>query len=149
MKQNISCISIYTNSQESLRAIDALLAADCDIQNISIMAKQKCCEGVDDFLKLSSSFEVAEIGLLNLAGNMANLLNNELIFDTFDNLNLQVNQLQKLLFIIGVPAANINEYEQAVKDNKILLLVHGNQQEVEYACETLHSEIQQVTVHRA
>jgi len=87
--------------------------------------------------------------LLILAGNMAKLINNEIRFDTFDNMSLQLNLLQKVLFIIGVPAGNINEYEQAVKDNKILLLVHASQQEVEYACEALHSEMQQVTVHRA
>ena len=149
MKQNISCISIYSNIQESLRAIETLEAADFDLQNISIMAKQKCCDRVDDLLKPSSSFEVAETGLLNLAGGMANLINNKTISSPRDSLNSQINLLQKVLFKIGVPATYLNEYELALKDNKILLLVHGSQQEVEYACEALHSEIQQVTVHRA
>jgi len=149
MEQNISCITIYSSVQESLRAIEHLQAADVELQNISIMAKQIYCDGVGDLLKRSCTFEVAETGLLNLAGGMVNLINDEMVSSPQHNLNSPVNLLQKLLFTIGVPTANLNEYEQAVKDNKILLLVHGSQQEVEYACKALHSEIQQVTVHRA
>jgi len=149
MNQNISCVAIYSSVQESLRAIKNLQTSKVELQNISIMVKQKYCDGVDDVLKCSCTFELAETGLLSLAGGMVEFINDEAKSSPQDNFGSPVNLLQKLLFIIGVPTTSLNEYEQAVKDNKVLLLVHGSQQEVESACMVLHSESQQVTVHQA
>jgi hypothetical protein len=53
------------------------------------------------------------------------------------------------LFSLGVPRNYIQHYEDAVLDEKLLLLVTGTRQEIELACKIIHSKTQQVTVHAA
>lgn len=53
------------------------------------------------------------------------------------------------LFNMGIPRDSISQYEKAVKAEKLLLMVHGKRRDVERACQLLHSETQQVTVHIA
>lgn|GEM_PF-3634449 len=53
------------------------------------------------------------------------------------------------MFSIGIPKYSIDEYEHAINAENYLLLVSGKCREVEHACDILHCDMQQVTVHKA
>lgn len=158
MKQNISCISIYSNADASRQAINLLQATGCELQDINIIARQKCCDKVDMLFDDSKIFEITGFGALIFSGKRLSQVISEYKKLSADNhlnlagnsqINTQRNELETALFNIGVTAGYISEYVQAIKNNKILLLVYGTQQNVEQACEVLLNETQQVTVHRA
>ncbi len=161
MKQKISCISIYSNANASRQAINLLQAAGCALQDISIIARQKCCDNVDSLFNESTLIEIAGIGTLMFSGQRLSQLfrqckkhssNSASQWQKNSQINAQIhsqgNQLEIALFNIGVTAGYISEYVQAIKDNQILLLVYATQRNVEQACDVLHNETQQVTVHR-
>ncbi len=161
MKENISCISIYSNTKNVEQAIKELESVNCDFRHVSVIAKYSQSENkITDYLgeqkkfwnnlwsllTVSEFFIEPEFGSLIVAGKMVEIINNSPQITAIDD---ALSLLGRALFIIGVPVGNINEYEQEIIDENILLLVHGDQDDVERACKVLHGETQQVTVHRA
>ena len=170
MKENISCISIYSNIGNIESAIKELQAVNCNLRHVSIMGKCSqnagqlvgcysnkghiCYIGSQgqfwnnlcNLLTGSAFFLEPELGPLLVVGQMTEfIINSRQIINVNDRLSF----LGRVLFTIGVPIGNINEYEQAIKTDNILLLVHGDPEHVEQACDTLHGATQQVIVHRA
>jgi len=163
--KNVSCISIYANAQSCRLAINKLQQTMGKLHNISIISQKKSCDGVTDLLANTNLFEVPGIGQLLVAENLLSLTLNTTpdilpdilphinqknlkTSDNYTDLSLNKNQIEILLINIGVPTKNISDYQQAVKDNKMLLLFYGEQNQVEQASELMHTDSQQVTVHR-
>ena len=52
------------------------------------------------------------------------------------------------LYSLGIPRSSIQQYEQAIQERQFLVIIHGQERDVEKACTALHHQKQQVTVHR-
>lgn len=164
------CIAIYTNSDAVEQALGELQTAGCDLRQVSVIARG--CQGKDypvgifrsedrirflgkqgifwdnlwNRLADSAFFWEPDFGPLAVAGPIVNMMVRGLEgVDIGDGFSLPGTAL----FIVGVPRGSIHQYEQAVKADQCLLIIHGERDAVEQACEILHSEMQQVTVHIA
>ncbi len=170
MSKNNSCVSIYPTHQATEQALGELRKAGVDLRQVSIASKgyhseahpigfynvgdRICYWGVQgDFwaglwglLSGAAFFWVPGFGPLAAAGPLvASLmcgLEGVAIGGGF-------SVLGAALYSMGISRDSISQYEQAVKAEQFLLIVHGDRSDVEQACEILHSETQQVTVHRA
>jgi len=164
------CIVIYTDPDAVEQALGELQTVGCDLRQVSVIAKgcrgkehpvgiystEDCVRFLgqqdtfwDDLLSRLTGlvfFWEPDFGPLVVAGQIINRMVHGLE-------GVEVGSgfcsTGTALFIVGVPRGSINEYEQAIKAEKFLLLFHGERQDVERACGVLHSETQQVTVHRA
>ncbi len=165
-----SCIVIYTDPAAIEQALAELQTVGCDPRQVSVIASG--CQGQDhpvgmfhvgdsmNFLgrqdtfwsnlwhRLSGSafFWEPEFGTLSVAGPIVKMMVHGL---EGVEIGAGFSLPGAALFIVGVPRESINEYEQAIKADKFLLLFQGESQDVEKACGVLHGETQQVTVHRA
>ena len=170
MAEKNSCVSIYPTTQAAAQALGDLLAADCELRNVSVVGKgchaedhtigfyraaeRICycgCQGrfwddVWNQLADAAFFWVPGYGPLVAAGRIVPLMVRGLE-DVEIGGGFSVPGAA--LHGIGVPRGNIDEYEQAIQAEKLLLLVHGERCDVEQAYEILHCETQQVTVHSA
>jgi hypothetical protein len=99
-----------------------------------------------DSLTGAACLWVPGIGPLALAGRIVTLMVHDL---QGVELGRGFSVPGAALYGAGVPRHSIDEYEQAVRAEKYLLLVHGQRCDVERACDILHCENQQVTVHSA
>jgi len=170
MAENITCVSIYPSSATVELALGELQTAGCDLRQVSIIGRG--CHAKTQSIGFYSSegriqykgrqsvfwdtlcvsladaafFWMPDLGPLLVVGRIVTFM-----VRGMEDVELAsgFSILGAALFVIGIPRNNINEYEQAIKDRKFLLLVHGQRQDVEYACEILHSETQQVAVHSA
>ncbi len=146
---DITCISIFYNQQECRKAVKRLQSSDCGLLSVSCISKQKFTTKTHSLFDDFVLFYVKGIGSVCVAGNLIDFYTQRKKSDNDPHSNSRVNPFEQLLFNIGVPAKHIAEYQQAVIDNKILLLVHDDQKSVEQACDLLHNDSQQVTVHLA
>jgi len=170
MSKNYTCVSIYTSYQAAEQAIEKLYLITTDIKAVSIISKghnnaehligfYSTGEGArfhgeqakfwnQQWQRLSgaSFFWLPRYGPLAAAGPIVNLL-----VEGLRELDLSggMNVLGVALFNAGIPRDSVKQYENAVKADMFLLIVHGEQSQVEKACEILHSAKQQVTVHIA
>ena len=170
MAENITCVSIYPSPTTVEQALEELQTAGCDLRQVSIIGRG--CHVETQAIGFYSSeggiqykgsqaafwntlcasqagaafFWMPDLGPLLVAGRIVTFM-----VRGMEDVELAsgFSILGAALFVIGIPRNNINEYEQAIKARKFLLLVHGQRQDVEYACEILHSETQQVAVHSA
>jgi len=164
------CISIYTDPDAVEQALGELQTVDYDLRQVSVIAAG--CHGMDHPVGLyriddhnrflgqqdsfwsglwhrlggSAFFWEPDFGPLAVAGPIVNMMVHGL---EGVEIGTGFSLPGTALFIIGVPRGSINEYEQAIRAEKFLLLFHGESQDVERACGVLHNETQQVTVHRA
>jgi len=148
MMPNTSCISIFDNELKCRQAIKNLQSRHYSLRNVSIIARNNVCNELYEIFNDAISLDVSGIGQLQVAGQLVDVYAHLQSLENSGQLNLQGSAFDMLLSKIGVPAKHIAEYQQAVIDNKILLLVLDAQQKVEQASEVLHNECQQVTVHR-
>ncbi len=170
MSKKNCCVSIYPTHQATERALSELQKAGIDLRQVSIASKGYHSEAhpigfynVGDRIRYwgrqgdfwadlwgllsgAAFFWVPGFGPLAAAGPLVASLMCGLEgvavgggFSVFG----------AALYSMGIPRDSISQYEQAVKADQCLLIVHGERDAVEYACEILHSETQQVTVHRA
>lgn len=165
-----SCVSIYPDSLSLQQALTKLQRADCDLCQVSVMGKDchgeeqpvgfyctgkhiHFCgprrvfwEGLWGLLKGAAYLWVPGIGPLVVAGRIVTLM-------AYDQQDTEIDGgftvLGAALYGIGVPRYSIDEYETALKAEFYLLLVHGLRCDIERACDVLHCEAQQVTVHSA
>ncbi len=170
MSKKNCCVSIYPTHQATEWALGELRKADIDLRQVSIAGRgyhseahpigfynvgdRICYWGLQgDFwadlwglLSGAAFFWVPDFGPLAAAGPLvASLmcgLEGVAIGGGFDVFGAA-------LYSMGIPRNSISQYEQAVKEEQFLLIVNGERDVVEHACEILHNEMQQVTVHRA
>lgn len=170
MTEKTACVSIYRTHQAATEAVDKLRAAGINLQQVSMVGQgyhgaehpigfYHTGEGIRywglqgafwgglwGLLTGAAFLWVPGFGPLAAAGPIAGLLVRGLegvaVGGGFD-------VLAAALFDMGVPRHSVREYEQAVKAEQFLLIVHDGRGTVERASKALHDEMQQVTVHYA
>ena len=167
MEQN-SCVSIYPGGGCLEKALRSLQVAGSDLQQVSVLGKGGYAQvlpigfcltdrrarfwgpasatwaQVWQLLPDAACFWVPDSGALAAAGRIVSLMMHG---ESEAATGLSVPG--KALYGLGIPRCSIEEYEQAIHSEHYLLLVSGQRRDVERACELLHSEAQQVTVHSA
>jgi len=170
MSEKNACVAVYPNHQAAEAAVGILHKAGVDLQQVSMVGQGYHGEehpigfyqadggirywgmqgafwgGLWGLLAGAAFFWVPGFGPLAAAGPVAGLLVRGLEGVAVGG---GFGVLAAALFDIGVPRHSITEYEQAVKDEQFLLIVHDGGDSVEQACKLLHNPSQQVTVHRA
>jgi hypothetical protein len=170
MTEKNSCVSIYPTHQAAEQALGELRKAGVDLRQVSIVGKGYHSEahpigfynagdrirywglqgafwgGLWGLLSGAAFFWVPGFGPLAAAGPIVALLVRGLEGVAIGG---GFGVLGAALYSMGIPKGSINQYEQAVKVEQFLLIVHGERGDVEHACGILHGETQQVTVHRA
>lgn len=170
MTEKNTCVSIYPTVPAVRQALGKLQDADIDLQQVSIVGRGYHDEerligfytlgqrtsycGLQsglwgDLWKLLAGvafFWVPGFGPFAVAGPIASLmvsgLQGVMIGGGF-------GVLAAALFNMGIPRDSTNDYEHAVRDGQFLLVVHDTRERIESACNALHGESQQVTVHCA
>ena len=164
------CVVIYTDPDNVEQALGELQTVGCDLRQVSVIARGCCGKEhpvgiyrIDEQVRFlgqqdtfwsdlwrrlpgSAFFLEPDFGPLAVAGPIVNMMVHGL---EGVEIGAGFSLPGTALFIVGVPRGSINEYEQAIRAEKFLLLFHGERQDVERACGVLHGETQQVTVHRA
>ncbi len=170
MSKKNCCVSIYPTHQATERALAELRKAGVDLRQVSIAGRGYHSEahpigfynvgdrirywgcqgdfwaGLWGLLSGAAFFWVPGFGPLAAAGPLVTSLTCGLEDVAFDG---GFSVFGAALYSMGVPRDSISRYEQAVRTEQCLLIVHGKRDLVEHVCEILHSETQQVTVHRA
>jgi len=165
-----SCISIYRTHQAAEKALEKLKAKGIDLRQVSIVGKGYHSEehpigfyhtggrirywglqgafwgGVCGLLVGLAFFWVPGFGPLAAAGPIVGLLIRGVEGVAVGS---GFGVLGAALYSIGVPRKSITQYENAVKAEQFLLIVHGKRSDVERAFGILHDKTQQVTVHAA
>ena len=170
MSKKNCCVSIYPTHQAIEQALSELQQAGIDLRQVSIAGKGCQSEahpigfynvgdriryrglqgnfwvGLWGLLSGAAFFWVPGFGPLAAAGPFVDSL-----MCGLDGVAIGggFSVFGAALYNMGIPRDSINQYEQAIKADQCLLIVHGERDAVEHACEILHSEMQQVTVHRA
>jgi len=169
LPEKSTCILSYISPKDAEQAMNKLQAQNINMAGVSIAGKgsyqQECAiglyiqngcvhfkstqakfwENIGNVLNDKLFLLVLELGPLMVAGFIVNLLVKE-----HDDTDIQgFSVFGRVLFSLGVPVENINQYEAAIKSGNILLIVHAECEEVERSCEILHSETQRATVHLA
>ncbi len=168
---NTSCVAIYADINDAEQALKKLQHnKEQGIDNLSIIACVKQAPGsplrdnashhqntlftgqdansrnpLSQYFTSSAFVNTTEAGPIIVMGGILKTL----IDDSNDKAPKPVNQqkLKKALYNKSIPWKIINEYLNALKEGKVLLLVNGEREYVEQCCDILHSEKQQVTVH--
>ena len=166
----ICCAVIYPDPDAIEQALGELQTVGCDLQQVSVIGRG--CNGkehpvgiyrIGDRIRFlgqqdtfwsglwsqlagSAFFWEPDFGPVAVAGPIVNMMVHGL---EGVEIGAGFSLPGTALFIVGVPRGSIKEYEQEIKAGKFLLLVDGEQRDVERACGVLHGETQQVTVHRA
>jgi len=170
MPEKNTCVSIYPTHQTSEQAIGKLQKEGIDLQHISIVGmgyhneehpigfhtagdrirywglQSEFWGSVWGQMTGAAFFWVPGFGPLAAAGPIVALLVRGLEDVAIGG---GFGMLGAALYSMGVPRSSIAEYEQAIKAEKFLVIVHGARSAVEHACGILHSKTQQVAVHTA
>ncbi len=170
MSKKYACVSICPTYQAAEQALEKLQTEGFDLQQVSIVGKGYHDEahpigfytadnsirywGLQDafwgklwsLLPGAAFFWVPDFGSLAAAGPVVGLLVTGLEDVAIGG---GFGVLGAALYTMGVPRNTIFQYEKIVKAEKILLIVDGQRNDIEHACDILHSELQQVTVHIA
>lgn len=170
MSKKNTCILLYTRLQNLEQGINTLQTHNFDMKSVSILGKgqthkilaAKSCmtdeqasfqgrsirskNGLWSKLNDADFFLLHDFGEVVAAGPIVHLLTKG-HEDTEVICGLSVPG--QALFSIGIPIDSIRQYEKSVHTGKFLLIIHGSHDDVERACQLLHSKTQQVTVHMA
>jgi len=166
----MSCVAFYTTSQVIEQALQALQSADVDLAGVSVIGRGYqhesqaagfyLCAGEQHYLGEQAAFwkhvwlvlpDTAFFylpggGSLVVGGKMVGMIARGMAgTDIAEGFSIA----GAAFYMAGIPRRYINEYEQMIAAGQLMLLVQGSRQEIEYACTILHSEKQQITVHRA
>lgn len=170
MSKKNACVLLYLNYQGARQAVEKLQTRNFNMKTVSIIGKGDASlqphfgKPVNDepvhFQNIPARwrqslwnipggalfFTLADFGSLVTAGSIVTLLMQEIN-------NMDINNgftvLATALFNMGIPRESIKQYEKSVQTEKILLTVNGERSDVEQACQILHNEKQQATVHIA
>ena len=166
---NNCCVSIYARRLYLQQALTGLQQADFDLRYVSVVGKgchaqalpmgfchsgeqvryfgngSDFWENVWALLTDAACLWIPGNGSLAAAGHIVPLMVRGL---QGVEINTGFSVAGEALYGTGVPRRSIHEYERAINAENYLLLVSGQRCEVERACDILHCETQQVTVHR-
>ncbi|BCG63498.1 MAG: hypothetical protein methR_P1217 [Methyloprofundus sp.] len=169
MKNNHSCISIFSHHTDAEQAIKALEKAGFDMKSLSIVGKGYHSDehpvgyyntgdrvmfwgkwgalwgGLWGMLFGSAFFWIPGIGPLAMAGPLISTV----VGGAEGALAVGgLNALGAALFSIGIPKDSIIKYEESLKADKFLLIVHGNQEDMERARDVLNTiKAEEVEIH--
>jgi len=163
MSKKNTCVLLYSSQQSLEQDIDKLQTHNFNMKSVSIVGRgqmrknhtTKSCVTNEKThfqnnqrarLNAAGGFLFHEFGAIVAAGSIVHLLAKD-HEDTGIVSGLRV--LTLALFSFGIPMNSIRQYEKSVNAGKCLLIIHGSLDDVERACQLLHSETQQVTVHMA
>lgn len=165
-----TCVLLYSNHKNLERDINVLQTQSFDMNAVSIIGKvqqhktlvtglytmggqiryqgnqARFWNDLRAILNGAGFFSVPDFGALIAAGPIVHLLTKEYGDMEVGN-GLSVFGLA--LFSMGIPINSIRHYEKSVNSEKFLLIIHGLHNDIELACQLLHSKTQQVTVHMA
>lgn len=155
-----SCAALYTTHEQAEAAVGVLQKAGVDIKKISIVGKGYHCEehpigfyntgdrvklwgaqgafwgGIWGLLLGAALFWIPGLGPVVMAGPLVAALVGALEGAVAVG---GLSALGAALYSIGIPRDSIIRYETALKSDQYLIIVHGDQQEVERAHEVLAS----------
>lgn len=155
MSKKNTCILLYSRLQNIEQDINKLQTHNFDMKSVSILGNGQASfqrkpvrsnNGLWSKLNHAGFFLLHDFGEVVAAGPIVHLLTKE-HEDTEAICGLSVPG--QALFSIGIPIDSIRQYEKSVHTGKFLLIIHGSHDDVERACQLLHSKTQQVTVHMA
>ncbi len=170
MSKKNTCVLLYSNHKNLELDINALQTQSFDMNAISIVGKvqqhktlvtglytmggqirylgdqARFWNNLWAILNGAGFFSVPGFGAIITAGPIVHLLTKKYGDIQVGN-DLSVFGLA--LFSMGIPLNSIRHYEKSVNSKKFLLIIHGLHNDVELACQLLHSKTQQVTVHMA
>lgn len=171
MSEIISCVSVYKTHLATEQALENLHAMEFDLSRVSLVGKGyhseehpigifKLTDKQHHYCGLQAAiwdaawarlagtgfFWVPVFGTLVAAGPIVTFLVKRL---EETDAGAGYGVLGGALYAIGVPRQSISQYEEYVKGERFLLIVHGDRQSVERACNILHCQEQQVAVHTA
>lgn len=169
MVEKNSCVAVYDNHLQAKEAVRQLLEKDFDAEKLSIVGKGYQREehpigfyntgdrmkfwgtqgafwgGLWGLLLGAAFFWVPGLGTVVIAGPLVSA------FVTALEGAAVVGGLSALgaaLYSIGIPKDSIIRYETAIKSGHYLLIVHGDQNQVEQAYEVLAGgDARDVTIH--
>ncbi len=155
MSKKNTCILLYSRLQNLEQGINKLQTHNFDMESVSVLGNgQTSFQGKpvrssnDLWSKLNAAdfFLLHDFGEVLAAGPLVHLLTKE---NEETEVICGLSVLGQALFSIGIPVDSIRQYEKSVHTGKFLLIIHGSHDDVERACQLLHSKTQQVTVHMA
>ncbi|HHJ16218.1 MAG TPA: permease [Gammaproteobacteria bacterium] len=170
MREKNCCVWIGPTHQATQQALGELQKAGFDLCQVSVVGKGYHSEehpigfysrgdeirywglqsdfwtGLWNLLAGAAFFWVPGFGPLAVAGPIAAVLVRGLDDVAIDG---GFGVPGAALYSMGIPRSSIQQYEEAVRADRFLLIVHGGHRDVEHACSILHGETRQVTVHRA
>ncbi len=145
-----SCIAVYRTHEQVESAVCRLQGSAIDIGRISIVAKGDregypvgfyCTEKGRGFLGVQQSFwsgmceRLTDAGLFLIPGLGTLLVAGPLVAVvagvTEETLAAGKGMLGAVFCLVGVPQESVDRYETAVESGRYLIVVHGNQLEVE------------------
>ena len=169
MVEENSCVAVYSDHLQAEQAVRQLLAQDFDAERLSIVGKGYQREehpigfyntgermkfwgaqgafwgGLWGLLLGSAFFWVPGLGTVVIAGPLVSALVASLEGAAVVG---GLSALGAALYSIGIPKDSIIRYETAIKSDHYLLIVHGNQSEVERAHDLLvGGDARDVTIH--
>ncbi|VAX12387.1 hypothetical protein MNBD_GAMMA24-1181 [hydrothermal vent metagenome] len=165
-----SCVSIYATRQATEQALENLRKAGIDLQRVSVIGRGCHAQtqpvgfyNIDGCIRYWGSEGAFWSGLLVLLSDAAFFCASEFgpLMAVGSIVTSLVRGLEDVaigggfsvfgaaLYNIGIPRDSIRQYEQLIRAEQFLLLVHSERSDVERAFEILHNETQQVTVHSA
>ncbi|MCF6211871.1 MAG: hypothetical protein L3K24_14610 [Gammaproteobacteria bacterium] len=169
MVQENSCVAVYDNHLQAEEAVHLLQKNGFDVKSLSIVGKGYQREehpigfyntgnrikfwgaqgafwgGLWELLLGAAFFWVPGLGTVVIAGPLVSAFVAALEGATVVG---GLNALGVALYSIGIPKDSIIRYEIAIKSDRYLLIVHGDQSEVERAHDLLAAgDARDVTIH--
>jgi len=170
MSKKYTCVLLYSNHERAEQDTKLLQMRDFDMNTVSVVSRNhhdnthalglyatagqirfhgdhaRFWESLWNTLNGAAFFWTADFDVLIAAGSIVHLLTQQR--DDID-VGQHFSILGSALFSIGIPKNSIRQYEHSIQSENLLLIVHGQHDDVERACQLLHSKTQQVTVHMA
>ena len=164
-----SCVAIFSKKlggrASILNTLEALISLDYSVYNLSVLGsglsqkndifidqvhfkgeQSNFLEGLWHLLGREVFLYIPTFGFLTVMGGLSSIFmdENERIFRTDE-----YSQLGRVLHRIGIPARSISYYESLLKKGKLMLIINGNNFEVENACNILEGLVhcQEVSLH--
>jgi len=164
MDHSSSCVAVYSSCLDERNSIpeiiEVLLSLDYAANQLSVVGKgasqgddtiglynayeqtrfkgkqNKFWQSIWNLLAGEAFFLIPSFGSLTVAGGLSSLF----LLDTIDESYTQTyTALGRALHNLGIPEDNIVHYESALKEGHLLLVVHGDNQQVAEAGDILEA----------
>ena len=147
MSEKNACVSIFSDANALKQALQQLQRQGMEMQRVSVIGCNQYVQTMNFFTSQHSEIiETDKFGRLFIAGSILHEFNAQMNNTVFEQ---AMNRVARALFKTGISRQCIADYEATLQQGDFLLIVHGPRQLVELACDILHCDSQQVTVHIA